>query len=672
MTATSPVRRRRGALLAAAGLTLVPLVFAGLFVTAIGNADDRLDTIPAAVVNNDEMVTTTAPDGTEQPVLAGRQLVTELTGGSAGFEWMVTNTDDAAEALERGEIYAVLEIPEDFSRSILSTQGEDPVQADLSIRTDDAHAYLTGAVVQAVGSGLSASFGQQITQQYLAGLYSGLGELGTALGDAAEGAGGLAAGAEELSGGLDELSSGAGEAATGADGLADGVVQYTDGVDQLAGGLQQLSAGATDAASGARAYVAEGVAPYTAGVDALSGGLQALSTETDGLGELGDGLAASSEGLTGLNQAIQANPAVDPAVKAGLQQIADGLAGAATGAAGLGELEQGIDDAAAGAAQASAGSEALRTGGWALVDGLDGLAGGAGDSANGAARLSDGSEGLRSGASELASGLDPLAAGAGDAAGGAGQLAEGADQLATGLEEGAGQVPATDEATVERTTEVAADPVALAVERDNEVSDIGQIVATLLVPLGLWLGALAVFLVAWPVTRAALVSSASTGRVVWAGLGRLLPIAVGQAVLLAALLHVGLSASWALAPATLTVALVMALSFTAFHYLLTVWFGRGGLVLSLLLLAVQLTSTGGLYPIEVLAEPFQWISPLLPLTHGVAAIQGILAGADVWSVVGSTLALAAFGLLSVLLASAGVRRMRRADSLWGFASPQRA
>ena len=75
----TPGQRRGafGALLA--GLIVVPLAVAGLFAGALATADQRVDTLPAIVVNNDEIVTTTLPDGTEQPVLAGRLLVTELT-----------------------------------------------------------------------------------------------------------------------------------------------------------------------------------------------------------------------------------------------------------------------------------------------------------------------------------------------------------------------------------------------------------------------------------------------------------------------------------------------------------------------------------------------------------------------------------------------------------------
>ena len=74
-----------------AAVVLVPLAFAGLFVGALSKADTAIDRIPAAIVNNDTLVYTTAPDGTQSPVFAGRQLVTDLTGGSEGFDWLVTN-----------------------------------------------------------------------------------------------------------------------------------------------------------------------------------------------------------------------------------------------------------------------------------------------------------------------------------------------------------------------------------------------------------------------------------------------------------------------------------------------------------------------------------------------------------------------------------------------------
>jgi YhgE/Pip-like protein len=180
---------------------------------------------------------------------------------------------------------------------------------------------------------------------------------------------------------------------------------------------------------------------------------------------------------------------------------------------------------------------------------------------------------------------------------------------------------------------------------------------------GLWIGALAVFLVLRPVTRRALSSTAANGRLVFSALARASAITVGQALLLVGLLHLALGVSWSLLPATLGFSILTALAFTAFHYLLTIGLGKAGLVVSLFVLAIQVTSTGGLYPIQLLAAPFQWISPLLPLTYGVQGMQGIIAGGDPGVVIGAAATLLAFGIGSVLVALLAIRRTRRTQDL---------
>ncbi len=138
---------------------------------------------------------------------------------------------------------------------------------------------------------------------------------------------------------------------------------------------------------------------------------------------------------------------------------------------------------------------------------------------------------------------------------------------------------------------------------------------------------------------------------------------IAQALLLVALLHGALGVAWSLLPATLGFAVLTALAFTAFHYLLTIGLGRGGLVVSLFLLAVQVTSTGGVYPIELISAPFQLVSPFLPLTYAVNGMQGILAGGNPSGVIGSAAVLLAFGAVSTVLALAAIRRTRRAEAL---------
>ncbi|MCA0217192.1 MAG: YhgE/Pip family protein [Actinobacteria bacterium] len=537
-----------------AAVVLIPLAFAGLFVGAVGQGKSAIDSIPVAIVNQDTLQKVTNADGSVTNVFAGRQLVTELTG-SEGFDWTITNAADAEAKLASGEVYAVLTVPSNFSDSILSLSSADPKKADISIRTDDTHSYLTGSVAQVVGQTMTDTFGKAITAQYIGGIYSSLGDLGTSLTAAADGATSLANGATSLSSGL---------------------TQYTDGVGSLASGLSQLEDGA--------AQVSSGAATYTGAVSQIS---------------------------AGLSQLAPAMSTADPALQAQFNALVAGLSQTAAG-------------------------------GSSLTSGISGVQSGISQSASGAWQLANGSDQLTSGASQLASG---------------------ATDLATGLQSGADQLPSSNADTAAASAEVAADPVGLTVSTDNAVSQVGQIVATFFVPLGLWVGALAVFLVMRPVTRRALTSTARNGRLVASAIGKASLITGAQAVLLVALLHGALGVAWSLLPATLGFSLLVAIAFTAFHYLLTIGLGRAGLIVSLFLLAVQITSTGGIYPIELLSTPFQIVSPFLPLTYAVQGMQGILAGGNPGGVIAAAAVLAAFGIGSTVLALFAIRRTRRAGAI---------
>ena len=558
-TTVTPRKRwlRRAAI---ASVVLVPLAFAGLFIAAIGQTTTPTSTIPVAIVNQDTLQKVTQADGTVQNVFAGRQLVTDLTG-TTGFAWTITNQADADAALKSGTVYAILTVPSNFSTSILSLSSSAPSKANLSIRTDDAHSYLTGSVAQVVGQSMSDTFGKAITAQYIGGLYSSIGGLGTALSQAADGAGKLSTGAHSLSSGL---------------------ATYADGVGSLSSGLSRLNAGASGLSD-----LSVGVRTYTNSVAQLSG----------------------------LMSSVDLSTVIDPSTKGKLQALADGLS------------------------QAAAGGQILAS---EASSGISGVQYAISQSSSGAAQLSSNSSSLTSGAESLASG---------------------ASSLASGLQSGAAKLPATDAAAAKTAANVASDPVALSVTTDNKVTHVGQLVATFFVPVGLWVGALAVFLVLRPLTRRALTSTATNGRLVVSAVGRASFITAAQAVLLVALLHGTTGVSWALLPATLGFSVLTALAFTAFHYLLTVALGRAGLVVSLFALAIQLTSTGGIYPIQLLATPFQIISPLMPLTYAVNGMQGILTGGDPSGVVASALILLGFGVGSVLLALLAVRRSRRADAI---------
>jgi putative membrane protein len=554
----TPTRRAWLRYAALAAVVLVPFAFAGLFIGAVSQVSHSIADIPAAIVNNDQVVNQTGANGKVTQVLAGRELVTELTGKkSAGFKWTITNSKDAQADLANGTVYAILTVPKDFSKSIVSLGGKSPVKANLNITTDDSHNYLTGSVAQIVGTTLSSAFGQAVTKQYVAGLYSGIGGFGTALTSAA---------------------SGATQLSTGASGLASGLGTYVAGVSSVPTGLWQLRSGIEWAKSSVQS---KAIAPYTS---AVSGETAKLNADVAAL--------AASPNDQSLMTAVQTDSATLSSIAAG--SAFDALA------ANTGTFAQQTTSLATGGAQLTSGAQSLATG---------------------------------------------------------------ATSLAAGLTSGAAKTPSYTAAEITKTADVASNPVGVQVDRKHKVSSAAQIIATLFVPLGLWIGSLAVFLVLRPITRRTLSSTAGNRRVVLSSIARASVVTSAQALLLVVLLHTAVGVSWSLLPATILFALVMAISFTAFHYLLTIGFGRAGLVVSIFLLAIQITSTGGLYPIQLLATPFQLISPFLPLTYGVRGMEAIISNSGASTAIGAAVALVAFGAGSLIVALLAVRRVRRARAL---------
>jgi len=591
--------------LALIGAIVVPLALVGVALAAIGTDDDPLARIPAAVVNDDELITQVDENGEEQLVFAGRQLVTELTGPeSAGFDWRVTSGDEAQRMLSSGEVYAVLTIPDDFSASLLTLGEPDAVQAQLQVTTDDAHSYLVGSVVQSVGASLAAQFGDVLTEQYIDGLSTGILELGGALGDAADGASAVGDGVSDLGEGLDALSAGAGASASGARQLADGLSDYTGGVDALADGLDDLAAGAASA---------------TPLGDAVTG----LSTDA----------ASVASQLGALLPTIQASDLSPEQKQAFIDAYTEAQVVAGTAGAVAPQLDSALSGLATGSAQSAAGAEQLAEGGPALVSGAQGLASGLGELGSGAAEASDG----------------------------AGQLADGAQELASGLASGAESVPPAGDAAV------ASEPVVVQSERVNTAPGIGSVLAETLVPVGLWIGALATFLVLRPLERGILGSTATGGAVLRRMLGRSSLIALGQAALVAVLVHATTGVDLALLPATFALSAVIALAFTALHAALTLVLGRAGLIVSLLALVVQLVVTGGLIPVVALAEPFPALSAVMPLTYAVDGMQALLSGGASSRIVAAVAVMLALGITSVIVARLAAGRARRREALASFA-----
>ncbi|MAP63070.1 MAG: phage infection protein [Microbacterium sp.] len=94
---------------------------------------------------------------------------------------------------------------------------------------------------------------------------------------------------------------------------------------------------------------------------------------------------------------------------------------------------------------------------------------------------------------------------------------------------------------------------------------------------------------------------------------------------------------------------IISLVFTLIVYTAVVAFGNAGKALCVLLLVIQISGSGGAYPLQLLPDWFQNISPFLPATYAIQALRSAIGGvyaADFWI---SLLLLALFIVPALLL-----------------------
>jgi putative membrane protein len=659
-------------------VAIVPAVVLGVFVAALAAADDGSARIPAALVNNDKLVQTTGADGKKSTVAAGRLVVTGLTkpassDAGASIDWTLTNSDDAETMLKNGEVYAIVTIPKTFSKSISSVSSSTPKQADIRITTDDAHGTIVSQVGGVVGDTIASTVGGQITTSVVSGLYGGYATVRSSLLKAADGANSLGDGASSLSSGLDKAADGGDQLSTGASSLGSGARKIASGIGSLGTGLDTAADGAGSAASGAKKLSSgvdtytDGVTSYSKGVDRLLTGIVSGSKQSAAAQRQ---LAGGTSTIAGALRQLRQDPTISAQSRAALTQLATQLdtisAGQSKLAAGSSQIagNPGIAQLRGAGSKLSGGGASLDSGAAALASGLAKLPGGIRSAASGAGTLATATNQLGTGADRLATGASQLTTGVRKSADGAGELASGANKIGSGLQDGAKQVPNLTKAQQTKAGKVIANPVSASATRQNPLSGPGQIVSTLIVPVGLWIGAAALVLLFGAVSRRLLATGVGTGRLVGGALLRGVVVAVVQAVLIVALLAATLGVSWsALAPLFL-VAGVGGIAFLAIHQLLQALLGRAGTVLSIVLLGVQLVAVGGIYPIELVSAPFQAISPFLPLTAAVNATTAVLTGSSAGIVATGVLSLVLWAILAFVLTVAVIGRRRTSTALF--------
>jgi putative membrane protein len=664
----------------------IPVMYAGMFLWAFWDPTGNASNLPVAVVNLDEGA---EYNGTELKL--GQELSDKLIK-SKELNFISVSAEEADQGLLDQDYYLLIEIPENFSQHSTTLLDENPQKMVITYKPNEGYNFFSSQIGETAIKKIRLEVNEQVSATYAEQLFDSISELGDGFEEASDGAGELKDGATEigtgvsnLQGYLEQLASSTIELRDGTDIVAEGIQSAATGTSELNKGLSQLEDGSiqlvdgvTQSASGASS-LQSGIQAYTSGVSKLSESyallgekeqalLDSLARTERGSVTLNESTAQLSQGSTSVTAGIQALAeqmiqitATLPAeqataltttlqeLEAGSTSVSNGLLQLAAGTEELStataQIGSGAEQLSEGYAQAQQGVDELNGSSTALIDGASSLATGtntlavkmnefntgiqeahAGSSSlvNGLNQLASGSSELTEGTGTLAEKSGEIAKGTSELVDGTNQLVDGTDTLQTSLKDGssqAGEVSASD-----KTYEMVASPVEVNTEEVNVVPNYGTGFTPYFLSLGLFVGALMFSIVfpfvettMKPLNGASWFASKVSVFAVAGFIQSLIVVLVALFVLKVEVQSVGLFA---------LSALIASFTFFAIIQFLISVFGDPGRFIALILLIIQLTSSAGTYPLELIPEQLQIFNKYLPMTYTIQSFKASVSTGD--------------------------------------------
>ena len=683
------------AIIVMAGLVLIPSLFTWFNVIASWDPFGNTGSLKVAVASTD---TGYKSDLVPLRVNVGEQVLSALRAND-DLDWVITTKDDAVDGTRSGEYYAAIVLPPSFSADMMTFYAADAERTRIDVYTNEKKNALapkiTGQGAEGVSSQIGTSFARTLgdvalalissmsdylsdadTQAALTRVEARLGDLSARLrsgGQTADMFARLMESSVPLARGASSLVAAGGEA-------------FADTSDAVGGGVQAAATVKSTLEDASRA-LAEALAATAGGYDAVARQVEELFTAA------GASSAAQAQALGTLSARVQqqidryatlrstvadevaprlpasAQPAVQTVIArldeaiARQQAVRDRLDQAqqdlATGTQTWQGARQGVTDAIAEAKRAIEGAaraydEGLRT----QLDRLSATLATVGadvsavreDLSGASSRLSGSSGSVLSALTSAQTTAQQLAASLRTAADTVGEVQRAVAKAAdTGDLSEISKVIGPDPGVLATSL---AEPVRVDRVAVFPVVSFGAGMAPLYTVLALWVGALLMTVT----IRVDVDDDVLPGRAVLTPTQRYLGrygIFALTGLAQSTLLTLGLIVFVQVEPAhpllLVLAGWVISFVFTLVIYTAVVAFGNAGKALSVLLLVIQISGSGGAYPLQLLPAWFQGISPFLPATYAVGALRSAIAGdyqGDFW-VSSGTLAL--FVLPALLL-----------------------
>ena len=654
-------------------VALIPLLYGSLYLWAFTNPYKTLDTVPVAVVveDNGAMI-----NGKMRNI--GNEIKTRLKNqkdGSEGFQWNFVNSAEANKGLKNGNYFMVATIPASFSKCIASAQYDTPTKAKLHVKYDQASNMLASQIGKTAFRTMRTEISEAIAQEYWEHMFAKVNSASDSLGAAANGAGALHEGSKSLQGGINKLADGSNKLSQSLQKLQGGLGELQKGANTLTEanarskeGAQYLAQKTQDLANGAQ-QLSEGTQRLSAATDEFYAGAQKLAASSNELEEhVKAGNAETKTKLAGLLMQAQ-NPAVTKEdVLANLQSLAEGLGeNSNLLETNLSALSAGADRLSTGSLQIKGGADALMQGMEKVNVGSNKLVAGTNKLADGLTQVSNGSEKLNNGVSvaaqgsaKIVNGSDQLNSGVKKLSDNTPKLVEGAKKLHDGLKDA--QKSGKINNIVQKSKMMSA-PVSLEEHEYSHVENYGTGFAPYFISIGLWVGALMATFVLRVMDRRAILNGMNPLKSALISLTPFVIMGIVQAVILMGVVQLVLKLQIDNVLAFYGLGIIASIMFMAIMQMIMVVFHVPGRIVAIVLLMLQITSSAGTFPVQMTPAFFRAVHPYLPMTYSIMGLRQAMAGKNSGEIVSGIGMLVLFGVIAIAITSI-VARMKRTVTMF--------
>lgn len=581
-------------------IILIPSLYALLNIQATWDPYSLTANIEVAVVNEDSGYTA---NGTQYNV--GNLLVGELKSNK-NFNWHFVDKNTAQKGLKNGDYYAILIIPSNFSQELLSIETSNPQHAKIQYIVNDKLNPVAPRLTNAGADAVQTKINNEVVKTINGIIFGKLSDLGQLVSDNKADILKTKSFVNELNGKLGTIDA--------------GITKLNSDMDTVNGIWPKFYAALPEVQKKSNTVRKSYDSLYVQVTTDPQKALTTVQYMESNLNTMLTSLKATDAFLTSLYNATG-----DPNLKPLIDQVEDNIAKVSKALAILKEVEQAIKDGK----NPSGKLAELKT----LIDKMD-------DSIN-----------------LLASNRDKINQKVNEASAKLGMVNSKWPTVRNAIQTATFKLNSINEQDLDNLIAFSymnqddvenyfESPVKMEKIHLYPVNTYGSALAPFYISISMWIGC--IIAIAMITMRIKSGKKYSAESVYLGRMGLFIIIATLQALLVAfgaILMHVQLTSAILFVLTTLYIGLCAMI----IVYSLTSAFGNAGKAIAIVILVLQITATGGIFPIEIVPSVFQAIHPFLPLTYAIGALREVIAGV-IWSTYWfNILALLVFPVIAFIL-----------------------